>query len=81
MFRNVVVAVARCRFEGGDMSGDELTLQKLVDFLLLAMRNRLSVYLGDADVCVVVETCFTICVVLKKKELLKRQAKWAFVDF
>ncbi len=73
--RALVTAVAQCRFESGDSTGDEIAMQRILDVLLLAVRSSLSPGLGDATLCLVVETVFTMCVLPRVSELFRRQAE------
>lgn len=60
--------------------GDEIALQRLLDFLILAMRHPLSKNFGDQDVCTILDTCYTMCVLPRVGELFKRQAELACIQ-
>lgn len=75
-FRRLIMIIAECRLDGGELSGDETALQRLLDVLLLAMKSSsLSVCFGDAEVCKIIETCFSVCVLPRVGELFRRHAE------
>lgn len=80
-YRALVLAVARCRIDSPEIVGDEAALQRILDVLLLALRaSPLSRRLARADICLIVETAFSICVLPRSGDLLRRQAELSCIE-
>ena len=63
-----------------ELIGDEGAMQRLLDVLQLCIRSQLRSCLGNADICTIVETCFSLCHLPKASELFKRQAELVCID-
>lgn len=80
-YRALVLAVARCRIDAPEIAGDEAALQRILDVLLLALRaGPLSRRLAGVDICLVVETAFSVCVLPRTSDLLRRQAELSCIE-
>lgn len=53
--------MSRCKFEASDSSGDEVTLLKIMAVIQDCMCGGVSEFLGDVEVCEMLETVLTTC--------------------
>uniref|UniRef100_A0ACD5X5U4 Uncharacterized protein n=1 Tax=Avena sativa TaxID=4498 RepID=A0ACD5X5U4_AVESA len=77
--REVVDAVASCRFEAGaEAAAEEAVLMRMLQALLACLRAPAAPALGDQHVCTAVNTCFRVVhQAAAKGELLQRFSRHA----
>ncbi|KAL5209087.1 hypothetical protein ABZP36_004710 [Zizania latifolia] len=77
--REVVDAVASCRFEAGaEAAAEEAVLMRMLQALLACLRAPAAAALGDQHVCTAVNTCFRVVhQAAAKGELLQRFSRHA----
>ena len=77
--REVVDAVAICRFEAGaEPAAEEAVLMRMLQALLACLRAPAAPALGDQHVCTAVNTCFRVVhQAAAKSELLQRFSRHA----
>ena len=77
--REVVDAVASCRFEAGaEASAEEAVLMRMLQALLACLRAPAAPAIGDQHVCTAVNTCFRVVhQAAAKGELLQRFSRHA----
>jgi brefeldin A-resistance guanine nucleotide exchange factor 1 len=74
LFRELVVAIGKCRFEATDLTNDEMALAKMVDVVVGALRHDLAKALTDEEVCGLLETVAGLCFQSRFKEWTQQAA-------
>lgn len=74
LFRELLVAIGKCRFEATDLTNDEMALAKMVDVVVGALRHDLAKALTDEEVCGLLETVAGLCFQSRFKEWTQQAA-------
>ncbi|KAG8901826.1 GDP/GTP exchange factor for ARF [Tulasnella sp. 403] len=70
-------ALAHCKFEASDSSGDEVVLFRIVSVIDQCQASDVGNLLGDVELCEMLETVLTICCQMRLSETLRRTAESA----
>ncbi|KAF8432469.1 hypothetical protein L210DRAFT_3623319 [Boletus edulis BED1] len=69
-------AVSHCKFEASDSSGDEVVLLKIMTVIHDCMvGSSVGAFLGDVEICEMLETVLTTCCQMRLSEVLRRSAE------
>jgi brefeldin A-resistance guanine nucleotide exchange factor 1 len=53
--------ISNCKFEASDSAGDQVVMLKILSVIEDALCSPVGVYLGDVEVCEMLETVLTTC--------------------
>ncbi|KAN0075361.1 hypothetical protein V8E55_011384 [Tylopilus felleus] len=68
--------VSHCKFEASDSSGDEVVLLKIMTVIHDCMvGSSVGAFLGDVEICEMLETVLTTCCQMRLSEVLRRAAE------
>ncbi|KAG8217297.1 hypothetical protein J3R82DRAFT_5392 [Butyriboletus roseoflavus] len=68
--------VSHCKFEASDSSGDEVVLLKIMAVIHDCMvGSSVGGFLGDVEICEMLETVLTTCCQMRLSEVLRRSAE------
>ncbi|KIJ60626.1 hypothetical protein HYDPIDRAFT_43160 [Hydnomerulius pinastri MD-312] len=67
--------VSHCKFEASDSSGDEVVLLKIMTVINdCVVGSSVGAFLGDVEICEMLETVLTTCCQMRLSEILRRSA-------
>ncbi|KZS99157.1 Sec7-domain-containing protein [Sistotremastrum niveocremeum HHB9708] len=66
--------IAHCKFEASDSSGDEVVMLRILFVLRDCICGPVGRYLGDFEICEMLETVLTTCCQMRLSEILRRSA-------
>ncbi|KAH7889929.1 hypothetical protein F5I97DRAFT_1924441 [Phlebopus sp. FC_14] len=74
-------SVSHCKFEASDSSGDEVVLLKIMAVIHDCMvDSSVGAFLGDVEICEMLETVLTTCCQMRLSEILRRSAESTMVS-
>ncbi|KAK6944992.1 Mon2/Sec7/BIG1-like, HUS domain [Dillenia turbinata] len=74
---SLVTGITSCRLEKTDPASEDAVLMRILQVLVVTMKNRASILLRDQAVCTVVNTCFQIVQQsASKRDLLQRNGRY-----
>ncbi|KAG1819513.1 uncharacterized protein BJ212DRAFT_1445963 [Suillus subaureus] len=73
--------VSHCKFEASDSSGDEVVLLKIMTVIHdCIVASSVGVFLGDVEICEMLETVLTTACQMRLSEILRRSAESTMVS-
>ncbi|KIJ34647.1 hypothetical protein M422DRAFT_782793 [Sphaerobolus stellatus SS14] len=68
--------ISNCKFEASDSAGDEVVLLRIVTVIRECISGSVGPFLGDVEVCEMLETVLTVCCQMRSSEVLRRSAEF-----
>ncbi|KIK98831.1 hypothetical protein PAXRUDRAFT_823441 [Paxillus rubicundulus Ve08.2h10] len=73
--------VSQCKFEASNSSGDEVVLLKIMTVIHDCMvDSSVGAFLGDVEICEMLETVLTTCCQMRLSEVLRRSAEATMIS-